>query len=100
MNGKIGCVVKPKDPYLKWARDIDPDATSDNAEEGVLYLIPWAGASSVEQAVMNAFPEIFRRELSAWCEAEKFWPSDLTFDLFVTWFSYEPYEIIEIIGES
>lgn len=89
-------VVRPKEPYLRWAANVDGDS-EDAAEElrgqVSVYLVPRDPHDQEETAPLaDFFREIFRIELEAWCLDEDQWPAARDLDTFGRWF--------DVVGQS
>ena len=87
-------IVRPKDPYVAWARSMDQEAAkftaADLRREATVYLIPEIDDSGhAEELLRDCFSVIFDNELDGWSTDENTWPSNRSFEMFRQWFSIE-----------
>ena len=97
MLNRSALIVRPAEPYLKWARSLDASGIEpDPQDEQTVYLIPPVELPEDEQAVLKAvFKEVFARELFAWHTDEAQWPKRRTYKMFCEWFKIEIHTIVE-----
>ena len=89
-------IVRPKEPYFRWATSIDEDAAYDAEDlqsRVSVYLVREHPTLEEETPPMeDYYDEIFAMELSAWSEDESLWPKSRDLKTFHSWF--------EVIGQS
>ncbi|MFQ6078844.1 MAG: hypothetical protein ACE5NJ_06890 [Thermodesulfobacteriota bacterium] len=90
-------IVRPKQPYLDWARSLgDSGVMPDVKGERTIYLIP--DFESDEQAweiLEEIYDEIFDNELWGWHTDPSAWPQDRSFPVFQQWFHVESHSVVE-----
>ena len=93
---RAAVIVRPKEPYIRWAASIDEEAPVQVKElEGKvsIYLVPESRSGQGETAPLKSFfQEIFELELESWYTDEDAWPEVRDLRTFRKWF--------DIIGES
>jgi hypothetical protein len=97
MINRGSVIVRPKQPYLDWAAQLDDSGiVPDPQDERTIYLIPEYD-SDVEamEILANCFDIIFEEELGGWHTDESAWPRKRTFALFREWFSFEFHSVVE-----
>ena len=91
MLNRGAVIVRPKEPFIEWARGLDdsgivPDPTS----ERTIYLVPEYGDDNEAVEVLRlCFEAIFEDELYGWHLDERAWPENRTYDMFRDWFDVE-----------
>jgi hypothetical protein len=86
-------LVRPKEPYLRWASSIDEDAprqTEILRNRTTVYLVDDLETPAAERRMLRrVFPLIFEAELAAWHLNESDWPQRRDFKAFQEWFAVE-----------
>lgn len=104
MLNRSAVIVRPKQPFLDWVRDVDDeDAPPVRADDmgPTLYLVPVSeDPADAERILKRVFAEIFCRELEGWFTDEECWPTDRTFRMFKEWFEIEHVEMVEDVGRG
>ena len=102
MLNRAVLVVRPKQPYLDWAAQLDESGLVPNAEgEQTAYLVPQFDDDDEGQKVLRrVFVEVFERELFGWHTDEAAWPRKRTFALFQKWFTVELHSVVEDLCDS
>lgn len=97
MLNRAVLVVRPKQPFLDWAAQLDDSGLVPNAEgEQTVYLIPQFDDDDEAQKVLDrVFAEVFERELFGWHTDESAWPRKRTLALFREWFTVELHSVVE-----
>jgi hypothetical protein len=89
-------VVRPKEPYLRWAASLDEDAprhARDLGDRVSVYLVPEHRTGREETPPLRRFfRQIFELELEAWSLDEGTWPPTRDLKGFRRWF--------DVVGES
>ena len=89
-------VVRPREPYLRWAAGIDDDpadAMETLRRHVSIYLVAEDPRGEAETAPLADYcEEIFEMELEAWSLDEGRWPETRDLVTFVQWF--------DVTGES
>lgn len=97
MLNRTALILRPKQPFLDWARDLDDSGlVPDREGEQTVYLIP--SCDSEDEAwdiLQHLYSELFERELWAWHTDRTDWPRNRTFAMFREWFEVEFHSIIE-----
>ena len=97
MLNRAVLIVRPKQPFLDWAAQLDdsglvPEAT----DEQTVYLIPeFEDDTEAQRALKRVFADVFERELFGWHTDETAWPNNRTFALFHQWFHIELHSVVE-----
>lgn len=100
MLNRTALIVRPKAPFINWARQIDESVMPEVGGEQTVYLIPECDdPQAVERVIKEAWAEIFARELSCWYPDESLWPAPINFAMFQSWFAVEYHTIIEDLCE-
>jgi hypothetical protein len=97
MLNRGALIVRPKQPYLDWAANLDESGLVPNpADEQTVYLVPsFDDDEEAERILRKVYAEVFERELFGWHTDEKAWPKNRTLALFKTWFQFELHSIVE-----
>jgi len=91
-------IVKPKQPYLEWARTV-PDPIDISLEElrrdCTAVLLPDVADDAEAEAVVRAiYEELFAVELAAWDTDEDDWPQPRDDATFRAWFDIELHSVV------
>jgi hypothetical protein len=95
-----------RQPYVDWANGVDdggPRLTLESANRGAgVYLVAVPERElSRDEVVAEWWEDIFEEELAARAEAEDDWPSDLTRDLFESWFEVSiAHSVVDLAPEE
>ena len=97
MLNRAVLVVRPKQPFLDWAAQLDDSGLVPNVEgEQTVYLIPQFEDDDEGQKVLHrVFAEVFERELFGWHTDEAAWPRKRNLALFRKWFTVELHSVVE-----
>jgi len=101
-------IVKPRLPYLEWARRDDEEGLAESVfetlhSEPTVYLLPEYEDSSSQHEVLEAFwRDLFEAMLEGWVTDESHWPRNRTFEMFREWFEVQMSSIVEdlYLGEA
>ena len=97
MLNRSALIVRPGEPFIKWALSLDdsglvPSATGEQA----VYLAPeWGDDKEAEKVLKSIWAEIFERELFGWHTDESAWPQKRSLKMFKEWFIIEMHSMIE-----
>jgi hypothetical protein len=73
-------IIRPREPYLRWAASIDDDApaAAEELHKGIsVYLVPEHPTGTAETPPLeHYYAAIFEMELEAWSTDEGDWPQD------------------------
>ncbi|MEO0348595.1 MAG: hypothetical protein AAF282_00940 [Cyanobacteria bacterium P01_A01_bin.15] len=88
MINRDAVIVRPKQPYINWASQLDnSNVTPDQNDEPTIYLIPeYTDNSSAWTILEQIYNSIFDAELQAWHTETSDWPANRTFEMFRDWF--------------
>lgn len=91
---RTAIIVKPRQPYIKWANSLDDDGVKLGEEcmpEHTIYLVEdiTGYLVDVEAMVTPHFEFIFEEELNSWHRLESDWPSNRDLATFLEWFEVE-----------
>jgi hypothetical protein len=97
MLNRGGMIVRPKQPYLDWAAQLDDSGlVPDPRGEQTVYLIPQFENDDEASAILqDIYAEVFERELDGWHTDESAWPRNRTFAMFKEWFDVELHSVVE-----
>src|SRR4051812_18119688 len=91
-------IIKPKKPYLEWARAVpDPIAVSleELRQDCTAVLLPdVANDIEAEAYLRTIFQEIFIIELAAWDTNPDVWPRTRDYATFRAWFDIEVHSLV------
>jgi hypothetical protein len=90
-------IVRPKQPYLDWAAQLDDSGVVPDPEgEATVYLTPeFESDDEAWEILEDVYAEVFERELDGWHTDESAWPHDRTFAMFKEWFDIELHSVVE-----
>ena len=94
-------VVKPRQPYLEWARRDDAEGLAESVfdtlhAEPTVYLLPEYGDPPAEREVLEEFwPVLFEAMLEEWVTDEACWPENRTFEMFREWFEVQMISLVQ-----
>ncbi len=91
--------LKPKQPFLDWARtldDEDKDFTLEQlGEDSIAYLIPELWQDSDGQELLESWYDIlFEERLAGWWTDETAWPEKRDLKMFLDWFEVEFHSLV------
>ncbi len=98
-------VVKPKEPFLKWAQSLEePDSEwtlEEFAEDASAYLIPELWEPGDEREMLKLIYEaLFVEQLRDWYTDEASWPQERSLEMFLEWFEVEFHSLVfDLVGE-
>ena len=97
MLNRASLIVRPKQPFLDWAAQLDDSGLVPDVEgEQTVYLIPeFEGDGEADGVLRRVFAEVFERELFGWHTDEAAWPPNRTYTLFRKWFTVELHSVVE-----
>ena len=97
MLNRAVLVVRPKQPFLDWAAQLDDSGLVPDIEgEQTVYLIPQFDDDDEAQKVLErVFAEVFEHELFGWHTDETAWPRKRNLALFREWFTVELHSVVE-----
>lgn len=97
MLNRAVLIVRPRQPFLDWAAQLDDSGLVPNVEgEQTVYLIPQFDDDDEAQKVLGrVFAEVFERELFDWHTDEAAWPQKRTLALFRKWFTIELHSVVD-----
>ena len=97
MINRGSVIVRPKQPYLDWAAQLDDSGiVPDREDERTIYLIPEYDDDVEAMGVLGkCFDIIFEEELGGWHTNESAWPKNRNFAMFRKWFSFEFHSVVE-----
>ncbi len=101
MVNRSAIVVKPRRPFLEWARQDDPEGLADSVfkslrGEPYVYLLPeWEEPEERRRILQDFWPDLFEAMLECWVRDEEYWPKERSFQMFQTWFEVQLSSIVE-----
>jgi hypothetical protein len=90
-------IVRPGQPFMEWAAQLDDSGIlPDAAGEQTVYLIPdFEDDEEAREILEQIYPTIFENELYGWHTDDTAWPADRTFAMFRSWFTIELHSVVE-----
>lgn len=94
-------IVKPRPPYLEWARGDDDEGLAESVfedlhSEPTVYLLPEYEEPTSQQEVLEEFwPVLFEAMLEGWVTDESHWPKTRTFEMFQRWFEVQMISLVQ-----
>lgn len=97
MLNRSALIVRPAEPYIKWATSLnDSGLAPDAIGEQTIYLLPeWDDQKEAERLLKRVWAEVFARELQNWYTDESTWPKKRTLKMFKEWFKIEMHSMVE-----
>lgn len=97
MLNRSALIVRPKQPFIDWALQLDDSGLVPNPDgERTIYLLPEYDDDFDALTVLSeAYDIIFEAELEGWHTHEPDWPRNRTFAMFRNWFDFEFHSIVE-----
>ena len=97
MLNRAVLIVRPKQPFLDWAANLDDSGLLPDVEgEQTAYLVPpFEDDDQAYQVLKDVFAEVFERELFGWHTDETAWPKNRDFVMFQQWFTFELHSVVE-----
>ena len=97
-------IVKPREPYLRWAASLDNEAARDAESlraRASVYLVPEDPSFKEETPPLREyFDEIFTMELAAWSEDENCWPVNRDLGTLLQWFKVYRQSVVVDLGAN
>src|SRR6267378_1785592 len=99
-------VVKPKQPFLDWARSLDDKAErlelKDVRDDSTAYLIPEYETFEEQMDILEwCAGFVFDEELRSWCTDEDLWPVVRDAEIFLEWCDIEFHSLVfDLADES
>jgi hypothetical protein len=95
-------VVRPREPYLKWAAGLEDDSPSIVEvlrKQAAVYLVPEEPTGQeAAPPIAEFYQAIFEAELRAWDEDESSWPEPRNAKTFREWFEVAAQSIVVDLG--
>jgi hypothetical protein len=97
MLNRAALVVRPKQPVLDWAAQLDDSGLVPNVDgEQTVYLVAqFDDDGGAQKVLQRVFAEVVQRELFGWHADAAAWPLERTFALFRKWFTVELHSVVE-----
>ena len=101
MINRSAIIVKPKQPYLEWAKQDDAEGLAESVFESLrtephVYLLPEYEDPTSQQEVLEEFwPTLFEAMLAGWLRDPDCWPQKRTFEMFQEWFEIQMSSVVE-----
>ena len=100
-------VVRPREPFLQWAKLDDSTGIAESVFEGLrsapnVYLIPEnEDVEDVRDLIRPAWSEVFEAMLESWLTDPGMWPANRTWAMFEDWFEIQVCECVHdlAVGE-
>jgi len=101
MLNRCAVILKAKQPFLDWLRNLpdpmSPDTTLERVnEDSHVYLFSeYALEAELEELLKEYAEHMFERELNAWWTDKSAWPQDRTLAQLKEWFDVSSHSMIE-----
>lgn len=96
-------VITAKEPYVKWALNLDDDCPDEMDKDGNIYLVPsleYVGKDDVRKHLKRFWKSIAEEEFFSWCTDPDSWPKLKSISDFEVYFEWEFREILyDLVGE-
>ena len=99
-------VLRPKRPYLEWARLDDAEGLAQSVFEALthepgVYLVPeWQEPEGMRRVLEEFWPALFDAMLNAWVTDQGLWPEGRTLEMFHEWFEVQTFDTVEDLYED
>lgn len=92
-------ILKPKQPFLNWARSLDDEDKSftleDLREDSTAYLLPEVWDFDEQETLLaSCYDFLFQEELEGWWRDETAWPKERNIKMFLDWFEVEFHSLV------
>ncbi len=100
MLNRSAVVVRPREPYLHWAKKDDSSGVAEGVFEDLrstpsIYLIREdEEVVDPNELVKRMWSEIFKAMLENWVKLPELWPSNRTKKMFDKWFEVQVFECV------
>ena len=97
MINRGAVIVRPKQPYIDWADQLDDSDVLPSTEgEKTVYLLPeYDDDLEALEILSQCYDIIFETELDGWHTDEAAWPEQRTFAMFREWFAFEFHSVVD-----
>jgi hypothetical protein len=93
---RAALIVRPKQPFIEWARSIEDEIVPQAEGEQTVYLIPEHDTpKEFEKILKEIWSYVFESQLCGWHVEEDAWPKNRTYSMFKLWFQIECHTVIE-----
>ena len=97
---RAAVVVRPKAPFVEWARSLDGGLPETTEPWTSVYLVD-AGENEEPSCVLRqSFALIFEEQLEAWHLDVDEWPTPRTLTMFCDWFDADVVDVVFDISEG
>ena len=98
-------IIKPRKPYLDWAKSIDNESRDitieELSEDCSVYLVRDYGMYEEQEIILQKhYRDIFREQLNSWMLDESTWPVKRDYKTFKRWFRVEFHSLIYDLESS
>ena len=101
MLNRSAVIVKPRRPYLEWAKTDDAEGLAESVFEDLrnepqVYLLPEYEDSRSQREILDGFwPSLFEAMLGCWVTDEALWPKDRTRTMFEEWSEIQMCSVVQ-----
>lgn len=97
MVNRSALVVRPKQPFLDWAAQLDSFVVlPDTHGEQSVYLLPmWDTGREAEKILKKVYATVFELELFDWHTNKSDWPKKRNLETFREWFHVEMHSFVQ-----
>jgi hypothetical protein len=97
MINRAAVIVRPAQPYIDWAANLDDSGVvPDPSDDSTVYLIPnFDNEDEAWELLSDIYEEIFENELWEWHTDDTAWPENRSFAMFKQWFTLDFHSVIE-----
>ncbi len=98
---RTAMVVKRKQPFYDWLKNIEKNSNFSHAVEADVYLLPdFEEIGEMENWIKKHFDRIFCDQLLGWYSNETLWVKNRTFKMFQEWFDYSMHTMVWDVVED
>src|SRR5687768_10634553 len=98
-------VIKPRQPYLDWAKRIPGSADDVTLDElrtdcTAMLIAEFDDPAEAEAFIATIADDLFEMELDAWDRDPGSWPDDRSYETFREWFDIEIHSIVLDVSDD
>ena len=99
---RFAVILEPTEKYVEWAKaspEGDDDTAAELLEDCTVYLLPEM-FDDLDKWIEENYMAMFKGELESWCIDENFWPEDMSFKAFKSYFNFRHHSIVVDMAED
>ena len=91
---RAAIVVRPKTPFIDWARSLEGGLPETTVAWTSVYLVEAAESEESTRILRRCFASIFEEQLEGWHRDTEDWPTRRTLVVFQKWFEAEVVDLV------